>query len=152
MVKSGLIFGAVMFLLVLGAAVVISPLCALCVPLLAGLGAGYLAGRFDQPLSSGAAMKRGAGAGAMAALFGLAAQVMAAIINGLVLQNPQFNPGRVFGGVPIDSSLVWAGQIFAGLCVGLLNIGLTAAFGAGGAAIWWNTAGKNQPPAEVVSL
>lgn len=147
MVKSGLIFGAVMFLLVLLAAAVISPFCALCVPLLAGLGAGYLAGVFDKPLSGGESAWRGAGAGAIAAVFGLAAQVLAAVINGLILQNPQFNPGRIFGGVPIDPSLIWAGQIGIGICIGVLNIGITAAFGAGGAAIWSNMAKKDQAAA-----
>lgn len=48
MLKSGLIVGVVMIVLAIGSTL-ISPLCAPCVALLAGLGAGYLACVFDRP-------------------------------------------------------------------------------------------------------
>lgn len=147
MVKSGLIVGAVMFLFVLGLAAVISPFCALCVPLLTGLGAGYLAGVFDKPLANGDAAKRGAGAGAIAAGLAIFAQVIASIINSLVLQNPQYQLGRIWGAEAVDPAMVWALQILFALCIGLMNVGLTAAFGAGGGAIWFGTSGKNQAAA-----
>lgn len=142
MVKSGLIFGAVMFLLVLGAAAIISPFCALCIPLFTGLGAGYLAGNFDKPVDSGTAAKRGAGAAALAAGIAIVAQVIASILNSLVLQNPQYQLGQLWGAAAIDPGLVWAIQIGVGLCVGLFNVGLNAAFGAGGGALWFNFTGK----------
>ncbi len=144
MVKSGLIVGAVMFLFVLVLAAVISPLCALCVPLLTGLGAGYLAGVFDKPISNSDAAKRGAGAGAIAAGLAIFAQVIASIINSLVLQNPQYQLGRIWGADAVDPAMVWVLQIAFALCVGLMNVGLTAAFGAGGGAIWFGASGKNQ--------
>jgi len=144
MVKSGLIVGAVMFLFVLALAAIISPLCALCVPLLTGLGAGYLSGVFDKPLNNGEAAKRGASAGAIAAGIALFAQILASIINSLVLQNPQFQIGRIWGAEAVEPGMVWAFQILFAFCIGLMNIGLTAAFGAGGGAIWFSTSGKNQ--------
>jgi hypothetical protein len=150
MVKSGLIVGAIMFFLVLGAAAVVSPFCALCIPLFTGLGAGYLAGVFDHPALNGDAAKRGAGAGAIAAGLAILAQILASIINALVLQNPQYQLGRLWGADAVSPSAVWGLQILFGLCIGLLNVGLTAAFGAGGGAIWFSTAGKKQtvvPPA-----
>lgn len=147
MVKSGLILGAVMFLFVLGLAAVISPFCALCVPLLTGLGAGYLSGVFDKPLSNSNAAKRGAGAGAIAAAIAILAQMIASVINSLVLQNPQYQLGQLWGAEAVDPAMVWALQILFALCIGLVNVGLTAAFGAGGAAIWFGASGKNQTPA-----
>jgi hypothetical protein len=145
MVKSGLIVGAVMFVFVLGLAAVISPFCALCIPLLTGLGAGYLAGVFDKPISNGDAAKRGAGA--IAAGLAMFAQIIASIINALVLQNPQYQLGRIWGADAVDPAMVWALQIGSALCVGLINVGLTAALGAGGGAIWFGTGGKNQAAA-----
>lgn len=136
-----------MFLVVLLLAAVLSPLCAVCVPLFTGLGAGYLTGVFDKPSSSAQAAQRGAIAGGIAGVIALFAQMVAAVINALVLQNPQYQITRFFGGQAIEPETVWAGQILVAICVGLLNIGLTAAFGAGGGAIWFNTAGKNQAPA-----
>ncbi len=141
MVKSGLIVGVVMFFLVLGAAL-ISPFCALCIPLFAGLGAGYLAGVFDKPATSNDMLKRGAGAGAIAGVIAVFAQIIAAVVNVYILQNPQFNPGKAILGQPIDPSSILMGQAFSAICVGGLNVLLTAAFGAGGGAIWSNTAGK----------
>lgn len=143
MVKSGLIVGAVMFLLVLVLAMAISPLCALCVPLLTGLGAGYLAGVFDKPISNGDAAKRGAGAGAIAAGLAIFAQMIASIINSLVMQNPQYQLGRIWGAEAVNPAMVWALQIVLGACVGLLNVALTAAFGAGGGAIWFGADRKS---------
>lgn len=144
MFKSGLIVGAVMFLFVLGLAAIISPFCALCVPLLTGLGAGYLAGVFDKPLDNREAAKRGAGAGAIAAGLAIFAQMIASVVNSLVLQNPQYQIGQIWGAEAVDPVTVWALQILFAVCIGVMNVGLTAAFGAGGGAIWFGTSGKNQ--------
>jgi len=147
MVKSGLIVGAVMFLFVLGLAATLSPFCALCVPLLTGLGAGYLAGVFDKPLANSDAAKRGAGAGAIAAGLAIFAQIIASVINSLVLQNPQYQLGRIWGAEAVDPAMVWVLQVVFALCIGLMNVGLTAAFGAGGGAIWFSTSGQKQAAA-----
>lgn len=63
MLKSGLIAGAAMFIIVL-IAVIFSPFCALCAPLVVGLGAGYLTGVFEK--TSETVIQRGAYAGAIA--------------------------------------------------------------------------------------
>lgn len=148
MLKAGLISGAVMFLFVLIAAAVISPLCALCVPLVAGLLAGYLTGTFEKIPET--VVGRGAMAGAIAGGIGMLAQIIASIINAAVMQNPELQLNRVLGLPPVAPGTMWAAQIGMALCVGLLNIGLTAGLGAGGGAIWKGTAGKSQPPAPPV--
>lgn len=144
MIKSGLIVGAVLFLLVLIAASVISPLCAFCFPLFAGIGAGYLTGVFDKPAPE-EVIKRGAIAGAIAGGIAVLAQVIAAVINSLVLQNTGFNPAAIFGGEAVDPATIWIGQFVSACCVGLLNIGLMAGFGALGALLWRNQAARQQP-------
>ncbi|RME87495.1 MAG: hypothetical protein D6770_09195 [Anaerolineae bacterium] len=146
MVKAGLIAGAGMFILVLLAAAVFSPLCALCVPLLAGIVAGYLTGRFEMPPDMKTVATRGAYAGAIAAGLGIIAQMIAMVINALVMQNPQFQVNQMLGLPPADPTTVWVGQFIAACCVGLLNVALTAGFGAAGGAIWFKTAGESQTP------
>jgi hypothetical protein len=144
MIKSGLIVGAILFLLVLIAASVISPLCAFCLPIFAGLGAGYLTGVFDKPAPEDV-VKRGAIAGTIAGGIAIFAQVLAAVINSLVLQSTGFNPAAIFGGEAIDPMTIWVGQFFAAFCVGLLNVGLMAGFGALGGLLWRNQAARQQP-------
>jgi len=148
MLKSGLISGAVMFLLVLIAAAGLTPLCALCVPLITGLLAGYLTGVFEKPAPD-QALLRGAGAGAIAGGMALVANVLAAIINAAILQNPQFQLNRLLGLPPADTTTVWIVQLGINFCIGLFNIVFTAALGVGGVAIWRSTAahGQNPPPA-----
>ncbi len=141
MLKAGLISGAVSFVLVLIGAAGLSPFCALCVPLVTGLLAGYLTGVFEKPMPVDA-MKRGAGAGAIAGGIAILANIVAALINSLVLQNPNLQPNRFLGLPESTPVMVWIGQFGINLCIGLVNIGLNAALGAGGIAIWKNTAGK----------
>ncbi|MGD0610623.1 MAG: hypothetical protein ABSB41_03840 [Anaerolineales bacterium] len=147
MIKSGLIVGAGMFICVLLAAV-ISPLCALCVAIFAGLGAGYLTGVFEKPQSSPEVIRRGAGAGAIAGGMAILAQILAAVINAAILQNPQYQVWRTFG-LPLQASTsILAEQLLAGACIGILNVGIAAGLGAGGGAIWYSTAGKKGPLAQ----
>jgi len=148
MLKAGLIAGGVAFLLVLVGAAGITPFCALCVPLISGLLAGYLTGYFEKPAVQDR-MKRGAYAGAIAGGIGFLAGMIAAIINAIVLQNPQFQPNQFLGLPESTPAMVWVGQLGVNFCIGLVNIGLHAALGAGGIAIWSNTAGKEanvEPP------
>lgn len=147
MLKAGLISGAVMFLFVLLGASIISPLCALCVPLFTGLGAGYLTGVFEKNILT--AVQRGAYAGAIAGALGIVGQMIASVINAAVMQNPNNQLNQVLGLPAADPATVWLSQLGVACCVGLVNVGLTAALGAGGGAIWNNTAGKSLPPSDL---
>jgi hypothetical protein len=132
------------------AASIISPLCALCVPLLSGLLAGYLTGTFEKLPET--VVTRGALAGAIAGGIGIVGQIIASIINAAVMQNPEYQINRVLGLPSVDPVTMWAVQIGMAFCVGLINVGLTAGLGAGGGAIWKNTAGKPQPPAPTPTI
>jgi hypothetical protein len=116
--------------------------------LVSGLLAGYLTGVFDSPAVE-ERTKRGASAGAIAGALALVAGLIAAIVNAVVLQNPDNQINELFDVPATSPAMVWAGQIGVNLCIGLVNIALNAALGAGGIAIWSNTAGKNtnaEPP------
>ena len=147
MIKAGLISGAAMFVLSLLAGVIVSPLCALCVPLITGLLAGYLTGVFEKLPET--VVSRGAIAGAIAGGIGLVGQLVASVINAAVMQNPENQLNRVLGLPPVDAGTMWMVQIGLACVVGLINVGLTAGLGAGGGAIWKGTAGKSQPPAPI---
>ncbi len=133
-----------MFVFVLIAAF-ISPLCALCIPLLTGLAAGYLTGVFEK--NPAVTVQRGAYAGAIAGGVGILGQLVASVLNSLVLQNPNNQALNDILGVPAaDPTTVWIVQFATACCIGLVNVGLNAALGAGGGAIWNGTAGKSMPP------
>jgi len=153
MLKAGLISGSVAFVLVLIGAAGISPFCAICVPLLTGLLAGYLTGVFEQP-SIGERMKRGASAGAIAGGLALFASMIAAVINAMFMQNPDNQINDLFGLPTVSPGMVWASQLVVNLCIGLVNVALNAALGAGGIAIWGSVAGNkeivNIPPSDQI--
>ena len=146
MLKAGLISGAVMFVIVLGASFLVSPYCALCVPLLVGLAAGYMTGVFEK--SPATTVQRGAYAGAIAGGLGIVGQLIASVINAVILQNPDNQINDLLGVPPSDPATVWMVQLGSACCIGLVNVALAAGIGAGGGAIWNNTAGKATPPAD----
>jgi hypothetical protein len=147
MIKSGLIFGAVTFLLVLLSAIIVSPLCAPCLGLFIGLGAGYCAGVFDKPNNSGDSVKKGAIAGAIAGGIGIIGGLIGAVINGALV-----NPASLqtiyealgITGVTIDKTNLWVGQLTAAVCVGLFDVVWMAILGVAGGALWFQITGKNQ--------
>jgi hypothetical protein len=148
MIKSGLIIGVVTLLLVVVAAAGLSPLCAPCVAIILGLAAGYLAGVFDKPISSGDSAKKGAIAGGIAGVLGMLGNIIAGLINAVVLGSmgmmDSFN--QILGLPSSDPATVWIGQIIAALCIGIINLVLMAGIGAGGGAIWYQITGKKRIP------
>ena len=158
MVKSGLIFGAVTFIVVLGFSVLLTPFCAPCVGLVLGIVAGYVAGVYDKPSNSGESVRKGAAAGAIAGALGFIGGFIGGIINGVLL-----NPGsvesfsRVFGinNFNISQSQIWTYQLVFGVCIGLFNVVWMAILGVAGGALWYQISGKNRtntvlPPAEPI--
>jgi hypothetical protein len=80
--------------------------------------------------------------------------MIAAVINAMVMQNPDNQINDLFGLPTVSPGTVWAAQIGINFCIGLVNVGLNAALGAGGIAIWGSTAGKNEivdlPPSDQI--
>ncbi len=145
MIKAGLILGAVMLVLGIGSSL-ISPLCVPCLAVIAGIGAGYLAGVFDKPLTSGGGAKVGAIAGAIGGAGALLGQIIGGILN-VLLVDPQNVMNMMeqlgFPSTYYDPSVIQLGQIGGGVCFGLLDIVLMAGLGALGGILWQQIAGKN---------
>ncbi len=147
MVKSGLIFGAITFFLVLGISTIVSPLCAPCLGLLLGLGAGYVAGNYDKPSDVNSSLRRGAIAGAIAGGLGLLGGLVGGVINGFLLKPEDFSSIYQLLGLPnpnYTQGNIWALQLGGGFCIGLLNVVWMAILGLAGGAIWYQISGKNQ--------
>ncbi len=135
-----------MFLLVLIAAIGLSPICALCVPLLGGTLAGYLTGVFEGAVRPSEVNKRGAFAGLIAGGIALPGNLIASIANSLLLQNPQYQPFHRLLGMPvIEPEVVWVAQLCLACMVGLMNLLFSAGLGFAGGAIW-SSSHSDQPP------
>ena len=152
MIKSGLIFGAGMFLLVLLSSTFATPFCALCVAVLMGLGAGYVAGAFDKPSTSPDATKKGAIAGAITGGMAILAQIAAAVISSLLYQTNQSYYVSLCPGTKLpDPGAYWIIQLLMGSCLAVVNVGIAAGLGIAGGTIWFSTNGKKysmqRPPA-----
>lgn len=147
MVKSGLIFGVVAFVLIL-LVTLLSPFCGICLGLVIGIAAGYVAGVFGKPVSSSESVKMGAIAGVIAGAIGLVGQLIGGVLNSMVV-NPaaleQFYKTFGLPNISLTQSQITTSQLLAAGCVGLFNILWMAVFGLAGGALWYQIRGKNQP-------
>jgi hypothetical protein len=151
MVKSGVIFGIVAFVLIL-LVTLVSPFCGICLGLFIGLLAGYFAGVLGRPVSSRESLRMGAIAGAIAGAIGFVGQLIGGVLNSLVV-NPatleQFY--KVFGlpNITLTQAQITTSQILAAGCTGLYNILWMAIVGLAGGALWYQAMGKNQSPTKL---
>ncbi|MFN2110567.1 MAG: hypothetical protein ACK2UI_12965, partial [Anaerolineae bacterium] len=123
MIKAGLILGAVMLVLGIGGSL-LSPLCVPCLAVMAGVGAGYLAGVWEKPLTSGDSAKVGAIAGAIGGAGALLGQIIGGILNAILVDPQQMMRMMEQFGLPAnyDSNFFLIGQIGGAVCFGLLDI------------------------------
>lgn len=144
MVKAGLILGAVMLILGIGGSL-ITPICVPCLAILAGVGAGYLAGVYEKPLTSGDSAKAGAIAGVIGGAGALLGQIVGGVINATTVDLQDAMDLLEQFGLPTtyDPNLFFISQIGGGVCLGLLDIVLMAGLGALGGILWQQIAGKN---------
>ncbi len=147
MVKSGVIFGVVAFVLILLVSL-ISPFCGLCVGLVLGLASGYVAGVFGKPTSSREGVRMGAIAGAITGAIGLVGQIIGGVINSMVVNPATLQQFYKTFGLPntlFTQTQITTSQLLGAVCVGLFNIAWMAVFGLAGGALWYQVRGKNQP-------
>ncbi len=149
MVRSGLILGA-LALFVAAGSTLISPLCAPCALIFLGLGAGYLAGVFDKPSTSGSTTKIGAIGGAVGGMGAILGQIIGTVINGFIM-TPQQLQGiyQAFGlptGGPGFTEGYWIGIVGGAICFSVVDVLVMAGFGALGGLLWWRTTGRNATP------
>ena len=144
MIKAGLILGAVMLILGVGGSL-ISPICVPCLAVMAGVGAGYLTGMLEKPLTSGDSAKVGAIAGAIGGVGALLGQIIGGILNAIMVPPERAMDMLEQFGLPAtyDSNFYYISQIGGGVCFGVLDIVLMAGLGALGGILWQQIAGKN---------
>jgi hypothetical protein len=145
MLKSGLIVGAVMLVLSLGGSL-LTPLCVPCLALVVGIGAGYLAGTFDNPIASGASAQVGAGAGAIAGVGALIGHLLGGVVN-VILLGPERTADVLRQlGLPAsaDASTYYAALIGGSCCFGVFEVLLMAGVGAVGGLIWYQIRGEHE--------
>ncbi len=146
MVKSGLIFGVVALVLILGVTL-ISPFCGVCIGLVIGLAAGYVAGVFGKPVSSRDSIRIGAIAGAIAGALGLVGEFIGGIINSTVVNAATLEQFYKTFGLPnvgLTQTQITSSQILGATCIGLFNVLWMAIFGLAGCALWYQVRGKKQ--------
>jgi len=147
MLKSGLIFGIIAFVLVLGSATIISPLCAPCLGVILGLFAGYVAGEYDRPANVNECIRKGAISGVIAGGLGFLGGMIGSLINSAVLNPSNLNSIYQTLGLPnpnYNQATIWAYQLVGGLSIGLFNIVWMAVLGLAGGALWFQVIGKNR--------
>jgi hypothetical protein len=153
MLKSGLILGGIMLVVGSAGGLLLPPfLCIPCLAVVAGLGAGYLAGQFDRPGPGAAAARTGAGAGAIGGVGALLAHLVAGAGNAYLLgPEAAVDLARALGldTGSVDNPIAFYGGALAGACcVGLFEVALMAGLGALGGLLWGQIAGpKAAPPA-----
>ncbi len=149
MTKSGLIFGAATFILVLGSAIIITPLCAPCLGLVIGLAAGYVACSYDKPASSGESIQKGAIAAAIAAGIGFFGSLIGGIINGMTVTPAMiesFARSLYITNINLTQAQILTYQLVIGVLAGVFNIVWMAGLGIAGGALWFQVVGKNRGP------
>lgn len=145
MFKSGIIFGLAGFFLALALTGFGAALCSICLAVVLGLGAGYVAGVFERPLESGEATKQGAAAGALTGGLMVFGQIIGGGLNaGSMVTDPNTQMlNQMLGLPPAEPSMIWIGALFGACCIGLLNLGILAGLGAAGGALWASMNLKN---------
>ena len=154
MVKSGLIFGAVALMLIGITGVINFQLCAPCLALFMGVGAGYVAGMFDKPMGgTGGSTKAGAGAGAIGGIGALFGHMGGGLVGALRIGPEQAMAqaaelARTLGlSVPltgVDPVSYYGSTLGFSCCFGLFEIALMAGLGALGGLLWYQMTGRSR--------
>lgn len=139
MIKAGLL-GLVLAFIYVMSITLVSPFCTLCFTPLLGIGVGYLANWFDQPLKFEASLGRGAAAGGMTGFGALLGQMAAAVVNGILVTNWEELPAlfKEFGFTQFPNpDEYWQTTLTANSMCSLLNLALIAGLGMVGGALWF---------------
>ncbi len=118
-----------------------SPICSICVAIGLGLGAGYVAGVYDRPLSNDASLRAGLIAGALTGGLMIPGGIIAAVINAGSMQSGGGQAlTEIFGLPPQPAEVFWAAQLYRGL--------LYRADQSGNSGWIWSRRGGHMVPAK----
>ena len=146
MLKAGLI-GAVAGFIYVMTLTLLSPFCTLCFTPLLGLAVGYLAGWFDSPQKSEISIYRGGIAGGITGLVVMIGQMLATLVNGILVTNSEELPNLLqeFGLSQLiltDSNQYWQATLTANSVCSVFNLFIIAGLGAVGGMIWFQRRNK----------
>jgi hypothetical protein len=130
----------------------LSPFCTLCFTPLLGLGVGYLAGWIDTPQKSQASLYRGAIAGAITGLATIIGQILATVVNAILVTNSEQLPTLLqeFGlseFVIMDTNQYWQATMTVNSMCGVFNLFLISGLGAVGGMLWFQRRHRASLPA-----
>ncbi len=141
MIKAGLIGSALGFIYVMGLTL-FSPFCTLCFTPLWGFGAGYMACWFDNPTRMEATIVRGVGAGGLTGLGIVLGQIMATLINGVLVTNSEQLP-KLMQDFGLSSFVItnpdeyWQATVTLNAFCGFFNLALVLGLSLLGSTIWF---------------
>lgn len=141
MIRAGLIGATAGFIYVMSLTL-LSPFCTLCFTPLLGLGVGYLAGWIDAPPTSRVSLYRGATAGAITGLAVVIGQMLATVVNTILVTNSEQLPTLLqeFGlseFVITDTNQYWQATMTVNSMCGVFNLFLISGLGAVGGMLWF---------------
>jgi hypothetical protein len=151
MIKAGLL-GAMLGFIYVMSLTLVSPFCTLCITPLLGLGIGYLASRFDKPLKLETSLSSGGIAGGMSGCGALVGQMLATVVNGILVTNweelPAFIKDLGLTQFP-NTNEYWQTTLTANSLCSVLNLAIIAGLGAVGGLIWFQR--QNKKPLSTLS-
>ena len=141
MIRAGFL-GAIAGLIYITSLTLLSPFCTLCLTPLLGISVGYLAAHIDKPARSETSLSRGGIAGGITGIGVLVGQMLATIVNGILITNSESLPifVRQMGLSQLfitDPDEYWQAIITTSSFCSLINLVLIAGLGALGSLIWF---------------
>ena len=147
MIKAGII-GAGAGLIYVMALTLVSPFCTLCFTPALGFGVGYLASWFDKPLRSETCLVNGTIAGGLTGVGVVAGQIMAAVVNAVLVTNSDALPMLMeeIGLSQLmftDNAEYWQATMAINSFCGLFNFALVVGLSVMGSMFWFQRHNKN---------
>ena len=124
-----------------------SPFCTLCFTPLLGVGVGYLAAKIDQVQKVETGASRGGGAGAISSVGVILGQIIATLVNGVLITNLENLPAFMQE-LGLPSTLApnpdeyWQGTLLASSVCGTLNLMVIVGLAALGGMLWVQRQGQ----------
>ena len=147
MIKAGFL-GAGIGIIYAMALTLLSPFCTICFTPLLGVGVGYLASWLEKPLRAETSLINGTVAGILTGLGVVLGQMLAAVVNGILITNSEQLPLLMKEiGLPQlvigDSSEYWQATLAINSFCSIFNLALIVGLGAVGGVIWFQQHNKN---------
>jgi MFS family permease len=147
MVKAGLIGAAAGFIYITSLTL-LHPFCTFCLTPLLGIGVGYLAGQFDKPGRPETSLSKGSIAGIIAGIGTILGQMLATVINGILITHSEQLPIIVHElGLPeflaTGTGGYWQALLITSSFCSLLNLGIITGLGAVGGLLAFRKQHRN---------